>query len=275
MKHLCTVVLLFTIWAGAPTPSTSVGSRNSSAEVHLIIERALRRAKRAEEQAIAARYRHTLIQRARTFNEDGETIADEKRLYRVEPVRGVPYAKLVAKNGNPIEGDDLRTERTRWHAFLKELNSDPTEKDPVKEQKEDNDLVFNEDMVARYTADLQGIRKLRGRPSYVLSFKPLSGRLPVRRRLDYALNKSRGEIWIDRATYEIARVSFQLMERVRIWWGILGSISDATGHYERRPITEDVWLATELDLYFHRRILFSTTRRGQTSLWDQFELVGE
>ena len=48
--------------------------------MHLIIERALRRAKWAEEQAIAARYRHTLIQRARTFNESGKTIADEKRL---------------------------------------------------------------------------------------------------------------------------------------------------------------------------------------------------
>jgi len=66
------------------------------------------------------------------------------------------------------------------------------------------------------------------------------------RHIDHALNKSRGEIWIDQATYEVARVSFQLMERVRLWWGILGSISDATGHLERAPIAENAWLATAL-----------------------------
>ena len=65
------------------------------------------------------------------------------------------------------------------------------------------------------------------------------------------------------------------MERVRLWWGIVGSISDATGHFEREPIAEDAWLATELDIYFHVRVLFRTTRRGETTHWDQFELVAE
>ena len=38
------------------------------------------------------------------------------------------------------------------------------------------------------------------------------------------------------------------MERVRWWWGILGSISDATGHIDTR-------------------VLFRTTRRRETSVW--------
>ena len=101
-------------------------------------------------------------------------------------------------------------------------------------------------------ARLDGVRDLRGRPSYVISFEPRPGKLPVRRRIDHALNKSRGEVWIDTKTYEIARIGFQLIDRVRLWWGIIGSISHATGRLERRPVADDVWLDTEFEVYFPR-----------------------
>ena len=63
------------------------------------------------------------------------------------------------------------------------------------------------------------------------------------------------------------------MDRVRLWWGILGSISNATGRLERRPVAGDVWLNTEFDVYFHVRVLFRTTRRSTTTQWSEFELA--
>ena len=95
----------------------------------------------------------------------------------------------------------------------------------------------------------------------------------MRRRIDHALNRSRGEVWIDTETHEIARVSFRLLDRVRLWWGILGSISDATGRLERMPVTGDVWLDTEFEVYFHVRVLFRTTRQNTTTQWSEFELA--
>ena len=62
------------------------------------------------------------------------------------------------------------------------------------------------------------------------------------------------------------------MDRVRLWWGIIGSISDATGRLERRPVG-DVWLDTEFEVYFHVRVLFRTTRRNTTTQWSEFELA--
>ena len=142
-----------------------------------------------------------------------------------------PTPRLISKNGGPIEGDDLNTERERWHDFLEELDKDPDEQD--EDDEDENNIVFNDELLDRYTATLDGIRDLRGRPTYVLSFEPKPGKLPVHRRIDRALNKSRGEIWLDQATYEIARVTFELIGRVRLWWGILGNISQVTGHFER------------------------------------------
>ena len=113
---------------------------------------------------------------------------------------------------------------------------------------------------------------LRGRPSYVISFEPRPGKLRVRRRTDHALNRSRGEVWIDTKTYEIARIGFRLIDRVRLWWGIIGSIPDATGRLERRPVADNVWLDTEFEVYFYLRMLFHTTRQNTMTRWSEFEL---
>ena len=275
MKHLAFRLLPVALLAGVAALSASTAQPDpTDTEVRAIIDRALERSTWAEEQAFEARYRHAMVQRTRKFDKQGEVEEDEKQLYRVEPVRGVPYARLVSKNGGPIEGDDLKTERERWQDFLEYLTKDPDE-DEDEEDEEDENIVFNDELLDRYTARLDGMRDLRGRPSYVISFEPKPGKLPVRRQIDRALNKSRGELWIDQATYEIARVNFELIGRVRLWWGILGNISDVTGHFERELIADDVWVPTEVDIYFHVRVLFSTTRRSETTHRSDFELVAE
>ena len=272
MRHLAPRLLPVALLAAVAALSASTAQTDSTVtEVRAIIDRALERATWAEEQAFGARYRHAMVQRTRKFDKQGEVEEDETRLYRVQPVRGVPYSRLVSKNGGPIEGNDLKTERERWRNFLEELDKEPN----ADEDEEDENLVFNDELLERFTAKLDGIRDLRGRPSYVVSFEPRPGNLPVHRRIDRAANKSRGKIWIDQATYEVARVHFELIGQVRLWWGILGSISDASGRFEREPITEDVWLPTEIDLYFHVRVLFRTTRRGETTQWSDFEPVAE
>ena len=272
MKHLASRLLPVALLAGVSALSASTAQpEQTDTEVRAIIDKALERSTWAEEQGFGARYRHAMVQHTRKFDKQGEVEEDEKRLYSVEPVRGVPYARLVSKNGGPVEGADLKTERERWRDFLEELDKDPDE----DEDEEDENVVFNAELLDRFTATLDGIRDLRGRPSYVVSFEPRPGKLPVRREIDRALNRSRGELWIDQATYEIARVDFELVGRVRLWWGILGSISDVTGHFEREPIAEDVWLPTEVDIYFHVRVLFSTTRRRETTHRSDYALVSE
>ena len=244
-------------------------------ELRTIIDRALERAAWAEEQGFETRYRRAMTQRVQRFDGDGEVTDEETRLYRVEPYRDALFLRLTARDGEPIGARDRLEQEQRWAEFQAEFD-DPrkrAEREREAEEEEDNEIKFDEELVGRYTATLDGVQDLRGRPSYVISFEPRPGNLPVRRRIDHALNKSRGEAWIDRETYEIAQVSFQLMERVRLWWGILGSISNATGRLERAPVAGDVWLNTELDIYFHVRVLFRTTRRNQNTQWSEFELA--
>ena len=246
------------------------GREAPDTETRAIVDQALERAVWALEQEFQTQFRHSMTKRKRTFNGDGGVTSDETRVYAIEPSEDIPYASLITRNGEPISGDDLEDEAKRRDGFLEKLR----DSDPDDEEDDQNDYALGEELIARYTATLTGVRELRGRPSYVLEFKPRAGRLPVRRRIDHALNKSRGEIWIDKETYEVARVSAQLMESVRLWWGVLGSVSDARGTFERAPIGDDVWLPMEADVYFHVRVLFRTTRRAETTLWERYEPLG-
>ena len=47
----------------------------------------------------------------------------------------------------------------------------------------------------------------------------------------------------------------------------------ARDHQSRRRLAEDAWLPTEIDFYFRVRVLFSTSRRGETTHWSGFEPV--
>jgi len=241
-------------------------------EARAIIDGALARATWTAEQRFEGLFRHTMTERLRKYDDKGEATEDVTRGYLVEPHQGVPYAKLVTKDDEPISGDDLADEEKRWDAFLEELATPP---DPEEPDEDPLELAFNEELIARYTTESVGVQTLRGRPTYVLAFKPRPGKLPARRRLDRALNKSRGEIWIDQNTFEVARLTFELTERVRLWWGILGSVSNVTGRVERRPIAEDVWMPDEIDVYYEYRVLFSNSRRGGTTRWSDFTSIGE
>ena len=241
-------------------------------ELREIIDRALERAAWAEEEGFETRYRRAMTQRIRQFDGDGEVTDDETLLYRLEPYQDTLFSRLTARDGKPLDARGRREQEKRWEEFQAEI-ADPRKRAEREREAAENEIKFDEEMVGRFTAKLEGVQDLRGRPSYVISFEPRPGNLPVRRRIDHALNNSRGEAWIDRETHEIAQVSFELMDRVRLWWGILGSISNATGRLERRPVAGDVWLNTEFDVYFHVRVLFRTTRRSTTTQWSEFELA--
>lgn len=237
-----------------------------------IIDRAIERAAWAQEEGFETRYRSAMTQRIQQFDGDGEVTEDETLRYEVEPYQGALFNRLTARDGEPLRERDRREQEERWAEFRAEID-DPRKRAERERERAENEIKFDEELAERYTATLDGVEDLRGRPSFVISFEPRPGNLPVRRRMDHALNKSRGRAWIDRETYEVAQVNFELMERVRLWWGILGSISDATGRLERRPVAGDVWLNTEFDVYFHVRVLFRTTRRNTTTQWSGFELA--
>ena len=237
-------------------------------ETSRIVTHALERAAWAEEQNFPGRFRYQMTRRVRRFDGDGHVKRDETREFEIEPVHGVPFASLLSRDEQPLTETELAAEQKRKQQFAKTI-----ENGEYREEEEDDEIVFNEELVGRYTFQPEGMENLRGRSTYRLLFQPRAGRLPVRRHLDQVLNNAEGVLWVDQATFEVARVEFVLIDKVRMWWGVLGAISHAHGSYDRYPVEEEIWAPLQQDTFFDARILFSFSRREEVSKWRNFEMI--
>ncbi len=243
------------------------GEKGSPPTVSDIIERALKRAKWSESQNLEAKYSFIMRSSFEKLGKDGEVKEQDERVQKVFPIEGVPYRRLVEKDGRALTKAEWEEERKRERDFRKRLAQEG------HSRSVGNQISFNEDLVRRYEAVLQGIEESGGYSFYVLSFRPKSRNLPVRRQIDRALNKAEGKIWIDTEEYEIFRVEFELAEKVKMWWGILGSLSKVKGRLDRVEVADGVWFPERFDLYMKGRRLFRSFHFRRKALWSGFERV--
>ena len=240
-----------------------------------IVVKALERATWYEAQHFETRYRSLMTREVRRFDGDGEIEEEGFGDFEVIPIDGAPYERRLTLDGRPLSEQEQVWEQEREAEFREELRrAREAPADEADDEEEDDDIVFNEALIARFVFALEPEESLRHRSSFVVSFRPRPGKLPVRRRIDHALNKARGRVWIDRETYEAARVEFELIDKVRLWWGVVGTIARARGSLDRGPVVEDMWARLQLESYTDVRVLFSRTRRAEVRRWSDFELIG-
>jgi hypothetical protein len=236
--------------------------------VEVIVERAVRRAEWVRDLEPETLFTFDVARTSEKLGKAGETREKEHLVYRSEPWQGFTFERLKTRNGRPLTDKERRDEEKRWQKFRKKVAQG---EDP-RNEFERNRVFFDRDLVAKFSFSLEGEEVMGelGR-AYVLSFEPKSDNLPVRNRMDLALNKSVGKIWIDRELYEIVKVQFRLTEKVKLWWGLIGSISDARGMVEREEVAGGIWMPKRFQIYLNGRILFMSLHRRETIEWDEFE----
>ena len=254
---------------------TAVPAQESatSGDARSLIVKALERNRWNEEQGFEIRYRRLMLREVRRFDSDGRVEEEDLGDYEVVPIDGAPYERRLTINGRLLSEEEQEGEQRREAEFREEVRR--AHEAPDDAEEDDDGIVFNEELVGRYLFTLEAEELLRGRPSYRVSFRPRAGRLPVRHRIDYALNKARGQVWIDQETFEAARVEFVLIGKVRLWWGVAGTISQARGSLDRGPVLADIWARLQLETYTDVRVFFSRTRRAEFRQWRDFELIVE
>lgn len=231
-----------------------------------ILSKTIERAKEVAERNPEGRMHYDYLSVSHELNDQDEVKKEETKLYRNVPVEGIPFQRLVEKDGEPLEGGDLKDEREREKEFRRKVAQG---KDPRDENE--NRMEFDEELTGRYYFALDGQESLDGHDCWVLSFRPREGDLPNKRRIDAALNKSIGKLWVAKSNYEIVRARFELTDPVRLWWGLIGKIGQLEGRVDRRPVKDGLWMPRRFDLYLKGRIFFSGLHRRQQVEWSNFE----
>ena len=153
-----------------------------------LIERALERANWLKEQKVEEKYSFSEVVLAEKLHSDKSIKERERSRYEVYPVEGVLFRRLVEKNGRPLSPEEVEWENQKERDLREQLQRGERPKE------DENRIEFNKDLISRFRAEVVSRELLNGRSTYVLRFVPKSNRLPVRRRIDYALNKSAGRM---------------------------------------------------------------------------------
>ena len=251
--------------------AVSVGAINApeeDAEVRALVVEAVERMN-DELQTVAGRYRARMTSEEREFDGSGE-VAEETRVeWESIPLDGARFSRRLAIDGRPLTREEQAREAEREAAFRERLRRVRTGE--IEPRRNENAIEFNEELVSRYGLTLAGEEVLRGRASYRVAFAPRDGDLPVRKPIDRALNKARGRIWVDREAREVARVEFELIERVRLWWGLVGTIHHFRGSMDRGPVLDGIWANLQDENYGDFRFFFSRSRQASIRKWLAYE----
>ncbi len=248
-------------------PAVPAGAQAWTAQE--IVDRVVARADAQREAQDDIRYRATFEAITEQLNGDGEVEETEHETYEQYPLEGVIYEALVAREGMPLTAEDARKEQARRREFIEEVRERRARGiDPRPE--DENRVELDEEFISRYQYALVGEEVRAGYDCWIVQLVSRPGDLPVRRRIDNALNKSTGRLWVVKEDFGVSRVEFEMNEPVRFWGGIVGVLRNTVGHLEFTRTAEGAWVRKAIDIRLDLRIVFWNRRRHIVQQWTEY-----
>jgi len=219
-----------------------------------LMEQAMANAEAAKDAGANERYEHEMVRLLEKLDSDGAVNESTELRYRVRPADSVLEYDLLEINGKPPTEAERRADVKR----RKKLQSDT------------GGFKFDRGLMEKYQSEMVGLEDLEGRPTYVIRFWPKQGKLPIRSRADYVLNKSAGRIWIDDEDRALSRIDFKLQEPAKLWWGLIGSIANMAGGVTLERVEKNVWLPTKVSIDMAGRVLFISLDQRIRLRWSDY-----
>lgn len=167
---------------------------------------------------------------------------------------GVGTLKELKINGEAVPEREMRKQEVQSAAERQRVSRGRAS------QRDDNwGKYLTKDLTARFTFELAGQEDIAGRPAYILSFEPKSGKLPVKDVSDRLINRLAGKVWVDAREFEVAKAEVRLVEEVTMWCGILGAMNKFAFDVERTRV-DDVWFNRVSNFEMEARKLFDNRR---------------
>ena len=237
-----------------------------------IIARMVERAEQQDEREAELRYESRIVTTSDRLDEAGAITETETREHRRYPLEGELYEELILRDGRPLDAGQQRDEREKRAEFIRDARERAREGGGRAETNDERQVRLGPELLGRYEASIVGVETVAGEPCWAIAFTPRAGRLPEKTRMDKALNRSSGTMYVARSDYGLARVEFRMDEPVRYVWG-LATLNEAVGRLEFERVEPDVWLPKLYTFRMELRIFFSTRRQQVVREWVERQLL--
>ena len=232
-----------------------------------IIDRALEQAARQRAAAFELGFEYFTDGRVESLDGDGRVTDTDTTRNRHYPIEGHFYSEVIGRDGRPLDEDEARDERKKKADFVREARRHAERGE--RYQPDEMRVDFDRELMDRYVATLDGTDVVDGAVCWVIEFEPREGPLPNDRRLDGAMNRSTGRLWIGQHDYGVRRAVFEMQRPVRWLWGIAGTLRRATGQLDFRQIESNLWIPDRTLVEIELGVFFGlkTIRRRIRNEW--------
>lgn len=167
------------------------------------------------------------------------------KTYRVLMIDGSPYNLVTAMNDRPLSPDEKAAEQRKLQKVIqKRQNESERERERRidkyrRETEHDHDML--QEMISAFEFHLAGEAQVDGHACWILDAEPKPGYDPSDHE-GHVLKGMRGQLWIDKATYQWVKVRAEVVKPVS-FYGFLAKVGPGTEFYlEQEPVANDLWM---------------------------------
>jgi len=220
----------------------------------------IRRASENEFQNEKMQKYYTYEQREETrkLDSDGKVKSTESETSDVMVLYGEGVTRLIARNDKPLSPEEASKVEARLDRFMNERkNESPEEKQKrVANQEKDRERerAYVSEISEAYNFHVDGIEKLNGRDSYVISAEPkpdYQARTRVARALLPAFHF---RVWIDKADCQWAKLDAEAIDNASYGLFLLRLHKGTRAHLEQVRVNDEVWLPAKVNVKVDMRV---------------------
>jgi hypothetical protein len=188
---------------------------------------------------------------------------------------GQPYRRTLERDGKPLSPEEQRTEQKKLDRETRRLSSEtPAERQrrlDEAEKRRRREFAFLSEIPELFDLRLEADSTVDGRPVWVVSGAPRPG-AKAKSGDAKMLLKLRGRMWIDKATYQWARVEAETTDTIS--WGLfLARLNPgAKMTFEQTEVNSELWLPKRLLLNGSGRVgLIKRLSQDEEIEWSNYQ----
>ncbi len=195
-------------------------------------------------------------------------------------IDGSPYYRLIAVNGKPLSAAAEAQEKKKQQQAVSERAAESADQRRKRIAKFEQDRHRDAEMMAQltkaFTFTLVGQQKLRGFDVWALNATPCKDYQPPNMETE-VLPGMRGQLWIDRKTFQWVKVVAEVVHPVSIG-GFLAKVEPGTRfELEKMPVPGGVWMASHFAMKSDAKVLhfFSHASQDDETYFDYQRIPGK
>jgi hypothetical protein len=179
----------------------------------------------------------------------GKVESTKREAWETLMLDGQPYRRTVERDGKPLTADEQRNAQEKLDKETRKLSAESdTEKRrrmQDAEKRRRREFAFLSEIPDLFDLKFEGESTIDGRPVWIVSGSPRAG-AKAKSSDARMLLKVRGRMWIDKATFQWARVEAETTDTIS--WGLfLARLSPgAKLVFEQAEVNSEAWFPKRL-----------------------------